>query len=121
MSRHPKMHILRSQFIVSLDPWGCFRRACRGLDCIGTGLRDMLWSPTVRAALLAGTPWLDVFCPGCGTSRAIDLRTIDRHPLVSVGTLVLGLRCSWCPGSAPMPKLLGLYALPPVTAVKVHP
>jgi hypothetical protein len=36
--------------------------------------RDMLWSPTIRAALIAGTPWLDVFCPGCGTSRAIDLR-----------------------------------------------
>jgi hypothetical protein len=35
----------------------------------------MLWSPTIRAALLAGTPWLDVFCPGCATSRAIDLRT----------------------------------------------
>jgi hypothetical protein len=35
-----------------------------------------------------------VFCPGCGTSRAIDLRTLDRHPLASVGTLVLGLRCS---------------------------
>jgi hypothetical protein len=47
---------------------------------------------------IAGTPWLDVFCPGCGTSRC---------------TMVLGLRCSWCPGSAPMPKLLGLYALPP--------
>jgi hypothetical protein len=47
---------------------------------------------------------------GCGTSRAIDVRTIDRHPLASVDTLVLGLRCSWCPGSAPMPKLLGLYA-----------
>ena len=58
----------------------------------------MLWSPTIRAALLAGTPWLDVFCPGCGTSKAIDLRTVDRHPLASVGTLVLGLRCSWCPG-----------------------
>jgi hypothetical protein len=28
--------------------------------------RDMLWSPTIRAALLAGTLWLDVFCPGCG-------------------------------------------------------
>jgi hypothetical protein len=66
---------------------------------------DMLWSPMIRAAMLADTPWLDVFCPGCGTSRAIDLRTIDRHPLASVGTLVLGLRCSWCPGSAPMPKL----------------
>jgi len=75
--------------------------------------RDMLWSPTIRAALLAGTPWLDVFCPGCGTSKAIDLRTIDRHPLASVGPLVLGLRCSWCPGSAPMRKLIGLFTLPP--------
>ena len=65
----------------------------------------MLWSPTIRAALLAGTPWLDVFSPGCGTSRAIDLRTVDRHPLASVGTMVLGLRCSWCPGSAPMPAI----------------
>jgi hypothetical protein len=27
--------------------------------------RNMLSSPTIRAALLAGTPWLDVFCPGC--------------------------------------------------------
>jgi hypothetical protein len=75
--------------------------------------RDMLWSPTIRAALLAGTPWLDVFCAGCGTSRAIDLRTLDRHPLASVGTLVLGLRCGWCPGTAPMPKLIGLFALLP--------
>jgi hypothetical protein len=75
---------------------------------LATG-RGTLWSPTIRAALIAG----DVFCPGRGTSRAIDLRTVDRHPLASVGTPVLGLRCSWCPGSAPMPKLLGLYALPP--------
>ena len=76
--------------------------------------RDMLWSPTIRAALIAGTPWVDVYCPGCGTSRAIDLRTVNRHPLASVGTLVLGLRCGWCPESAPMPRLLGLHALPPV-------
>jgi hypothetical protein len=75
--------------------------------------RDMLWSPTIRAALIAGTPWLDVFCPGCGTSRAIDLRKVDRHPLASVATLVLGLRCSWCPESAPTPKILGLHAFPP--------
>jgi hypothetical protein len=52
--------------------------------------RDMLWSPTIRAALIAGPPWLDVFCPGCGTSRAIDLRKVDRHPLASVALLVLG-------------------------------
>jgi hypothetical protein len=64
---------------------------------LATG-RGMLWSPTIRAALLAGTPWLEVFCPGCGTSRAIDLRTLDRHPLAYVVTLVLGLRCSWVRG-----------------------
>src|SRR5271154_6008297 len=39
--------------------------------------RDMLWSPTIRAALIAGTPWLDVHCPGRGTSRAI--RSPGRH------------------------------------------
>jgi hypothetical protein len=76
--------------------------------------RDMLWSPTIRAALLAGKPWLDVFCPGRGTSRAIDLRKVDRHPLASVATLVLGLRCSWGPETAPMPRILGLLAVPPV-------
>jgi hypothetical protein len=75
--------------------------------------RDMWWSPTIRAALVAGTPWLDVDCPGCRTSRALDIRTIDRHPLASVGSLVLGLRCSWCGGSAPMPKITGLHRLPP--------
>ena len=79
---------------------------------LATG-RGALWSPTIRAALLAGTPWLDVYCSGCRTSRAIDIRTIDRHALASVGSLVLGLRCSWCHGSAPMPVLAGLHALPP--------
>jgi hypothetical protein len=46
-------------------------------------------------------------------NRAIDLRTLDRHPLASLGAVAFGLKCSWCPGSAPMPKLLGLYALSP--------
>ena len=53
------------------------------------------------------------FLPRLDTSRAIDIRTIDRHPLASVGSLVLGLRCSWCPGSAPIPRITGLHALPP--------
>jgi hypothetical protein len=35
---------------------------------------------------------LEVFCSGCGTSRALDLRNLDRHPLAPVGTLVLRLR-----------------------------
>jgi hypothetical protein len=75
-----------------------------------------LWSPSIRCALVAGHPWLDLYCPGCGTSRAIDIRTIDRHPEASVVALVLGLRCSWCRGNAPMPRLLGLYELPPTVA-----
>jgi hypothetical protein len=75
--------------------------------------RGELWSPTIRAAVLAGMPWLDVYCPGCRTGRALDIRTLDRHPLASVGSLVLGLRCSWCRGSAPMPVLMGLHSVPP--------
>jgi hypothetical protein len=74
--------------------------------------RSVLWSPTIRCAIVAGTPWLDVYCPGCRTSRAIDIRALDRHPLASVGSLVLVLRCSWCPGNAPMPVLIGLHAVP---------
>jgi hypothetical protein len=55
--------------------------------------RDTLWSLTIRAAVLADTPWLDVFCPGCGTSRAIDL----------------------------MPKPLGLFALKSLNVAKAAP
>jgi hypothetical protein len=78
---------------------------------------DVWWSPT-RAALVAGVPYADVFCPGCRTSRSIDLRTIDRHPFASVGSLALGLRCSWCQGNAPMPKIAGLYAAPQLAQTK---
>ena len=55
---------------------------------------------------------------GCRTGRAIDIRTIDRHPLASVGSLVLGLRCTWCGGAGPMPKIMGLHQLPPAAAVR---
>jgi hypothetical protein len=72
------------------------------------------WSPTIGGAILGGHPWLEVYCPGCGTSRAIDIRTIDRHPEASVASLVIGLKCSWCRGGrAPMPRLLGLHRYPP--------
>jgi len=71
--------------------------------------RGALWSPTIRAATLANKPWLDVYGPGCRTFRTIDIRKIDRHPLASVGSLVLGLRCTWRGVSAPMPRLGGLH------------
>jgi hypothetical protein len=62
-----------------------------------TAGRDTWWSPTIRAAIVAGMPWADICCPGCQTSRSIDLRTVARHPLASVGSLVIGLRCTWWP------------------------
>jgi hypothetical protein len=63
-----------------------------------------------HVALLAGTPLLDVL-PGLR-----DQQADGRSPPVCFGrlVLVLGLRYSWCPESAPMPKLIGLFALPPV-------
>jgi hypothetical protein len=33
--------------------------------------------------------------------------------MASIGTLVVGLRCNWCSGSAAMPIVTGLHALPP--------
>ena len=45
-------------------------------------------------------------------ARSLDLPTIDRHPLASVGSLVLGLRCTWCGGAVPMRKITGLHAMP---------
>jgi hypothetical protein len=81
---------LEAEFVV--DRWN--RRLATG--------RDMLWSPTIRAARVAGTPWLDVFCPGWGTSRAIDLPTVDRHPLACGASGVRGQRlCRSCRGSTP--------------------
>jgi hypothetical protein len=50
---------------------------------------------------------------------AIDLRTVDRHPTPAVGTLG-----AWSavllvpPATAPMPKLLGLYVLPPANRTR---
>jgi hypothetical protein len=97
--------VARKEALQIVERWNHARAAGRG----------ELWSPTIQAAVLAGMPWLDVYCPGCRTSRALDIRTLDRHPLASVGSLVFGLRCSWCRGSAPMPVLRGLHSAPPAT------
>lgn len=98
----------RARAVNLIEQWNAELSAGR----TGTGATVPLWSPSIRCAIVAGCPWLHVYCPGCETSRAIDVRTIDRHPEASVAGLVLGLRCSWCRGGAPMPRLLGLHALP---------
>ena len=72
-----------------------------------------LWSPSIRAALIAGMPWIEVLCPACATIGAVNLSLIDRHPEAGVASLVLGLTCSRCGPYAPMPRLLGLHASRP--------
>jgi hypothetical protein len=53
-----------------------------------------LWSPSIRAAMIAGMPWLEILCPACATVGAVNLSLIDRHPEAGVASLVLGLTCS---------------------------
>jgi hypothetical protein len=69
-----------------------------------------LWSPSIRAALIAGMPWLEVLCPACATVGVVNLSVIDRHPEAGVASLVIGLTCSRCGPYAPIPRLLGLHA-----------
>lgn len=46
--------------------------------------RDIWWSPTIRAAIVSGMPWADIYCPGCCTSRSIDFAD-GRSPSAGVG------------------------------------
>jgi hypothetical protein len=72
-----------------------------------------LWSPSIRAAMIAGMPWLEVLCPACTTAGAVNLSLLDRHPEAGVASLVIGLTCSRCGPYALVPRLLGLHALRP--------
>ena len=69
-----------------------------------------LWSPSIRAALIADMAWLEVLCPACQTIGAVNVAQIDRHPEAGVASLVLGLNCRRCGPHAPMPRLLRLHA-----------
>jgi hypothetical protein len=51
--------------------------------------RSVLWSATIRCAVVAGTPWLDAFIVHDGGPVGRSTPTLDRHPLGSVGS-----RCS---------------------------
>jgi hypothetical protein len=47
-------------------------------DALAAG-RGALWLPTIRGAVIASG--LDVYCPVCRTSRAIDVERSTAHPL----------------------------------------
>lgn len=78
-------------------------------EAIAAG-RDLWWSPTIRAAIVAGMPWADVYCPGCRTGRSIACGPSTAICSYRVGSLVLGLQCGRCDGAAPMPKISTLHS-----------
>jgi hypothetical protein len=68
----------------------------------------MLFSPTIGAAITAGFWFLWVRCPGCRTTNAIDLRTLDRHRDAAVTSLIPALSCRSCRPNAPFAELVRL-------------
>jgi hypothetical protein len=70
--------------------------------------RELFFSPTIRAAILAHTPILTFACPACQVTGSVDLRKLDRHPRASITSLIPSLSCRRCVPSAPFAKLTGL-------------
>src|SRR6516164_3428476 len=62
--------------------------------------------PTIETALLAGAPWLAYQCPSCQLIEDVDLRTLDRHPAMSISGLIPSLSCRWCCSNPPVVRLL---------------
>jgi hypothetical protein len=68
----------------------------------------MLFSPTIGCALKAKHWFLWVRCPACRTTQAVDLRTLDRHPLSALSGLIPALSCRNCRPHAPFAELVCL-------------
>jgi hypothetical protein len=66
--------------------------------------------PTLETAIIAGTPWLSFVCPACQVVGEVDLRTLDRHPAMSIGGLIPKLSCQRCCPNPPFAKLLALHS-----------
>ena len=72
--------------------------------------------PTIETALLAGAPWLAYQCPSCQLIGDVDLRTLDRHPMMAISGLIPSLSCRWCCSNPPFARLVALTAESTVAA-----
>ena len=70
----------------------------------------MLFSPTIGAAVAARFWYLWIRSPGCCTTNAIDLRTLDRHPDAAVTSLIPWLSCRSCRPHAPVRRAREIVA-----------
>jgi hypothetical protein len=68
----------------------------------------MLFSATIGAAITAGYWFMWIRCPACRTTNAIDLRTLDRHRVAAVTSLIPALSCRSCRPNAPFAELVRL-------------
>jgi hypothetical protein len=78
--------------------------------------RELFYSPTIRAAILARAPILTFACPACQVTGSVDLRRLDRHPRTHVTSLIPSLSCQRCGPHPPFAKLTGLHNDPADTA-----
>src|SRR6476659_8690313 len=78
-------------------------RMARGLD--------LFFSPTIGAALAAGKPVLQFYCPGCGVRGEADLRRFDRHPAATVESLIPAISCTRCQPQPPFARLTAVRDL----------
>jgi hypothetical protein len=68
----------------------------------------LLFAPTIGAALAASYWLLWVRCAACRTTRAVDLRVVDRHPEAAVTILIPALSCRSCRPNAPFAEFARL-------------
>jgi len=68
----------------------------------------MLFSPTIGVAIAARYWFLWVLSPGCRTTSAIDLRTLDRHRDAAVTSLIPAPSCLSYRPNAPFADLVRL-------------
>jgi hypothetical protein len=72
-----------------------------------------LWSATICTAIIDAMPAWTCIALAASPSLAIDIRTIERHPLTSVGSLVLRFQCSVYSGSMLTLVITGLRGVRP--------
>ena len=58
--------------------------------------RLVLFSPTIRAALLSGYHWLSVCCPSCETVASVDLTMVRRPADMTIHQMLPALACRFC-------------------------
>jgi hypothetical protein len=69
--------------------------------------REPWFRPTIRAALIAGHPWLIVVCRSCDLVLDVDLRMKPRPPQATIEMVLRDVQCPRCNGHG-RPEILKL-------------